>query len=278
VRRFLLAAVFLAALSALLCAQVSEHQRTAVSANYDLRCTLGFSSVLYSITTDLGPSLESDNGIEVELIIQEKFGISAVIPFVVIARLQKCENDSLLFALGDPSSSLYATGRIGDWQLSAKFGYTYPLGIWNSYQAAESKLASGSGYHRIAATVSALRYMDPLAAGFSINFEHCFGKPYRLGIGAIPLSMRLGLFATEALNSSAALSAGLHQQFSTAAEINGIPEQSTGMYSLSVSTSLLINRGQRSVSFGLSKSLSDLSSPAAFTMEAALTIKRRDQQ
>ncbi len=273
-----MAASLLTTFSSLLCAQASEHQRTAVAVNTDLRITLSFSSALYSLTTDSGSSLEADSGVEIDLSMNEKFGISSALPFVVIAPLGQDESDRLLFALGDPSASLYATGRIGDWRVSVKFGYTYPLGIWNSYQAEEAKIMSGSGYHRVAGTISALRYMDPLAAGFNIGIEHCFGKPYRLGVGTIPLSLSLGLFATEALNSVAALSAGLHQRYSTAAEINGIPERPAGKYSLSVSGSLLVGRDGRTVSIGLTKSVSDLSSPAAFAIEAAFAFNGRNEK
>ncbi len=269
-------ACFLVVVSAILFAQTSEHQRTAVTGKNDLRCTISCSSLLYTITTDAGPSLETESGLGIDLIIEEKFGVSASMPFIVITRLKKDEINKFLFALGDPAVSINATGRIGDWQVSVKFAYTYPFGIWNSYQAKEYMIMSGSGYHRIEGIVSALRYMDPLAAGFSLSLEHCFGKPYRLGVGTIPFSVGLGVFATEALNSVAALSGSLHQHYSSAPQINGIPEQSSGAYSLSVSASLLINRNQRSISIGLSKSLSDLSSPAAFTIEAALTFKRGD--
>jgi hypothetical protein len=277
-KRYWLVVDLLAALLASVVAQPSEHQRTAVAGKDNLSCTLSCSTALYPMTTDLGPSLESDNGLGIDLTIKEKFGVSAFMPFIFTARFEKYGRNIYLFALGDPSLSLTATGRIGDWQVSAKLGYTYPLGIWNPYQVKKSALASGAGYHRIEGSIAALRYMDPLAAGFILGADRRFGKQHRFGYGVVPVSINLGVFATEALNSVAALSAGLHQRYSVAPKINGIPEDTAGEYSLAASASLLINRNRRSVSIGFSKSLSDLSSPAAFTMEAAFTFKKRDLQ
>jgi len=268
----------LVGLPAVLCAQTVEHQRTAAADRNDFLCTLSYSSVFYSITTDGIPSLELDSALGIDLRFRGKIGFSGCIPFIVLTRSRRYSGNESAIALGDPTISMTATGRTGAWQLSAQLGYSYPLGIWNPYQAKQFKLMSGNGYHRIEGSVSALRYMDPMTAGFSVGAEHCFGKSYRFGLGTIPLSVSLGFFATEALNGAAALSAGVYQRYSSAPEINGVPEESAGKYSLSASVSLLLYRNQRSLSIGLSKSLSDLSSPAALRAELTFTFQTEDKR
>lgn len=277
-RRFFLFAFIFIVVSADASAQTTEHQRTAVAGKNDLRCTLSYSSVLYSMTTDLGPSLELDSTLGIDLSFKEIYEVSALFPFMVIAGLNNTNVNKFGFAAGDPEIAASVTARSGDWQLSAKASYTCPLGIWNPYQAKESKLISGTGYHRLEGTVSALKYMDPIAAGCSLGAEHCFGKAYKEGTGSIPLSVSLGLFATEALNGAAALSAGIYQQYSSAPRIDGIPEQPGGRYSLSAALSLLLNKNPHSASIGISKSLSDLASPFALRFELAYTLKKEDSQ
>ena len=275
---FLSLTCLLVGLPVAVCAQAAEHQRTATAERNNLRCTLWYSSVFHPTASDGSPSLELDSALGIDLRFREKIGFSGSIPFSIITRPRKGFGNESAIALGDPTISMIVAGRTGDWQIWAQLGYSYPLGIWNPYRAEQFKLMSGSGYHRIEGSVSALRYMDPMAAGLSLGAEHCFGKSYRFGLGTIPLSVSLGVFATEALNGTAALSAGIYQRYSSAPEINGVPEEPAGKYSLSASVSLLLYRNQRSLSIGLSKSLSDLSSPAALRVELAFTFQTEDKR
>ena len=91
----------LVGLPAVLCAQTVEHQRTAAADRNDFLCTLSYSSVFYSITTDGIPSLELDSALGIDLRFRGKIGFSGCIPFIVLTRSRRYSGNESAIALGD---------------------------------------------------------------------------------------------------------------------------------------------------------------------------------
>jgi hypothetical protein len=140
------------------------------------------------------------------------------------------------------------------------------LGIWNDYEAKERKIASGSGYRKLGAALSAVRYMDPMVAGFAVNAESFFDREEQSGSGSSPLVLTASIFVTEALNSIVALSGGLSQRMAWPPRVNGLPIGEGFSHSLSGKLSIIFSEGRDMTSFGLSKLLSEASTPVIFTL------------
>jgi hypothetical protein len=179
-------------------------------------------------------------------------------------------------ALGDPSIEASYTFRRSDWRLGAVLSYTHPLGIWDTYESAEKQLASGTGYPRLGASFTFLRYLDPLIAGVKLSVETCLARTERFGAATKPLILSTSLFATEALNAVAALSAGLIPKLAWPRCLDGMPGGSGMTWSLSGSVSLLFSEGSRTLRFGVSKLLSDYSAPVALDMGCSYIITKKE--
>ena len=263
-------------------AQTAEHQRTGVESTDSWLFIAGMSiDLIDAIEPDSGEAaaLEIDPSFTLEALYNQRFGLSVELP--IIARLALGSSDSpvspgSVAVFGDPSMALSCTFRINDWRLGAELSYTHPSGIWNDYEARERKIASGSGYRKLGATLSAVRYMDPLVAGFAISAESLFDRKEKYGSIMKPLVLTASIFATEALNNIVAISSGLSERLAWPRCDNGLPGGEGFSHSLSGKLSIIFSEGAKTLSFGLSKLLSEVASPVVFTIGYSLMLSGKE--
>jgi hypothetical protein len=267
VRRVLSAMAAVALLSAIgapAFAQTTAHQRVGVEAKDSLEATVGTTLEVFRSDTAKTNGVEIDPTISLDLFFRRRFGLSFEVPALVWIATGREAVPRAVGAVGDPEVTASYTFRLSDWRLSAALSYTHPLGIWNYYEARERQIASGSGYPKLGALFSAVRYLDPIVAGTSLRGETCFARPERSGTSTRPLILTANLFATEALNDVVALSASLSPKLSWPRYLNGVPDESGIIYSLTRSASLVFSEKDHTLRVGVSKLLSDYSSPVAF--------------
>ena len=190
-----------------------------------------------------------------DIAIGGSFHAAIDLPFAARLDLAADAKKRAVAALGDLGLSAGASLRSGKWLLAAEFSYAHPTGIWRSGQAAAVGIRSGGGYRTFGAGLSAVRHSDPLMLGVSLAAEAALPRRERFGRVAGPLSASLRLFATEALNGSIALSAGL----SSSLECMRIPGGQAAALSASFagSISMIISGTKGSFRVGASRLLSD---------------------
>ncbi|MDP2790536.1 MAG: hypothetical protein Q8O15_02135 [Rectinemataceae bacterium] len=257
--------------------QSATHQRTGVQSDDNWQFMAGLSIDMVAaggMEDGEGEVLELDPSLSFEALYKQIIGVSVELP--VIARLGLSGPDSTgsshAAALGDPSIAISCTFRAGDWRLGTELTYCHPLGIWNDYEANEKNIASGSGYRRIGATLSAVRYLDPLVAGLAASAETLFDRREKSGSMSLPLVLTASIFVTEALNSNVAISGGLSQRLAWPRRLNGISIAEGYSHSLSGKLSIHFSEGAGTASFGLAKQLSDSLSPVVFSLEYSLRL------
>ena len=260
-------------------AQTTEHQRTGVQGDGNLLFVAGISVDLTDVSDRYSGEegvLEIDPSFGFEVIFKQCLALSVELPMV--ARLDWGSRDSPVsaVALGDPSMALSCTFRSSDWRLGAELSYTHPMGIWNDYEARERNLASGSGYRKLGATLSAVRYMDPLVAGLAVNAESSFDRKECCGSGSRPCVLTVSFFATEALNAVVAISGGLSQRIAWPRHLNGLAVDEGLSFSLSGKLSVLFSEGAGTTSFALSRLLSEFASPVVFTIGYSLELSGKE--
>jgi len=252
--------------------QASQNQRTAVIDKSPIACGFSLSTACSSAQEDGIPYFRLDSCVGIGIVFATTISLEATLPFSAIM-YSDLERNYKTLALGDPEIAVIGSFREGDWQFSAEASYAHPLGIWNKYQAERVKLQTGSGYKSIGLLFSAHRYMDPLVAGFSIGLEHCFDKIERNGIASLPVVAKIGLFASEALNGSTAISAAILQSLASRQVLSGSPVGDRIDYSISGSASIIFHAQSGSLSIGVSKSLSDISAPIVIRTEFSYSLK-----
>jgi hypothetical protein len=221
-------------------------------------------------------AVEIDPTISLDLFFRRRFGLSFEVPALVWIATGREAVPRAVGALGDPEVTTSYTFRLSDWRLSAALSYTHPLGIWNYYEARERQIASGSGYPTLGASFSALRYLDPIVAGASLCGETCFARPERSGTSTRPLILTAKLFATEALNDVVALSASLSPKLTWPRYLNGVPDESGITYTLTGSASLVFSEKDHTVRIGVSKVVSDDSSPVTLDLGFSYTFRKKE--
>jgi len=259
-------------------AQTTEHQRTGVQGHENWRFMAGISVDLIDVGGMEGGeegSLEIDPSVSFEVLYKQRLALSVELP--IIARLALGNHDSSsspvsAVALGDPSIAISFAFRASDWRLGAELSYTHPSGIWNDYEARERRIASGSGYRKLGAAISALRYMDPLVAGLVLSVERSFDRKEYHGSGSRPCVLAASLFATEALNAVVAISGGFSQRLAWPRQLNGLAVDDGLSFSLSGKLSILFSEGGGTTSFALSRLLSEFSSPIVLTIGYSLML------
>lgn len=137
------------------------------------------------------------------------FHAAVNLPFAARLDLAADARKPAVAALGDLGLSAGWNLRSGSWLLAAELSYAHPTGIWQDGHAEAAGIRSGGGCRTLGAGFSAVRQSDPLMLGISLAAEAALPRRERFGNVPGPLSATLGLFATEALNGSVALSAGL---------------------------------------------------------------------
>lgn len=220
--------------------------------------------------------VEFDPSISLDLLFRQHLGLSFELPGVAWFAMGRDAVPRAVGAIGDPTVAATYTFRLSDWRLGAELSYAHPLGIWNAYEAYEKRIASGSGYPKLGASFSAIRYLDPLVTGISLRADTCLARTERAGISTKPLILTANLFATEALNDVVALSAGLAHKLSWPRYLNGVPDESGITYSLSGNMSLVFAEQNRTLRVGISKLLSDYTSPVAFELGFSYTFKKKE--
>ncbi len=269
-RNVILCLAFLSILALRAEAQSSEHQRTGVQGDEDWLFITGISVDLIG-----SGSLEFDPSLALEMLYKQRFGLSIELPIVarfdLRDRLPLASRD-FAAALGDPSFVLSASFRAKDWRLGVELSYTHPLGIWNKYESDEKRIVSGSGYRKFGASLSAVRYLDPLIAGFAASAETFFDRKELDASSSIPLALTASFFATEALNSIAAVSCGVSQRLVWPRRLDGFFLGDDVAYSLSGRVSIMFSEGRATTSFGLSKLLSETVSPIVVTFGYSLRL------
>ncbi|MFA5853222.1 MAG: hypothetical protein WC820_10995 [Spirochaetales bacterium] len=273
-----LAAVALTLLFALRSeAQTASHQRIGVGGAEDFIFTAGVSVEILDAEFN-GSSLEMDPSFSLEFLYKQHFGLSVEAPAVMRLDLNRETLPNVVAALGDPSIAAAYTFRAGDWRLSAELSYTHPWGIWDSREAEAKRVISGSGYRKLGASFSAIRYFDPLVAGISIGADICVDREERFGIGSKPLLLTGGLFATEILNDIVALSAAVSQRLAWPHIVDGVPDEPSLAYSLSGNISLSFDENGRTLSIAVAKLLNETSAPIVFSMGFSIRLFKEEKR
>jgi len=268
--------VFLSAISVPVPAQATAHQRVGVEAKDSVEVSVGTMVEIFRSDTTKTSAVEIDTTMSLDLLFRRRFGLSFEVPALVWIATEREAVPRAVCAVGDPEVTVSYTFRLSDWRMSAALSYTHPLGIWNSYEARERQIVSGSGYPKLGASFSAVRYLDPIVAGLSLRGETCFARPERSGTSTKPLILTANLFATEALNDVVALSASLAPKLSWPRFLNGVPDESGITYSLTGSTSLVFSEKDHTLRIGVSKLLSDYSSPVVLYLGFSHTFRKKE--
>lgn len=258
-------------------AQTASHQRIGVGGAEDFIFTAGLSVEILDAESS-GSSLEMDPSFSLEFLYKQHFGLSVEAPAVICLDLNRETQPNLVAALGDPSVAASYTFRAGDWRLSAELSYTHPLGIWDSREAEAKRVISGSGYRKVGASFSAVRYFDPLVAGISIGADLCVDREERFGTGSKPLLLTAGLFATEVLNDIVALSAAVSQRLAWPHMVDGAPDEPSLAYSLSGTISLSFDENGRTLSIAVAKLLNETSAPIVFNMGCSIRFFKEEKR
>lgn len=209
-----------------------------------------------------------------------RFHAAIEVPFAVRLDLAAGANKPAVAALGDLGLSVGGSLRSGSWLLAAELSYAHPTGIWYGGQAEAAGIRSGGGYRALGASFSAVRQSDPLMLGLSLATEATFSRRERFGSAAGPLSATLRLFATEALNGSVALSAGLAAGLELMRNLarSGIANGQAASLSASFagSVSLILSGARGSFRIGASRLLSDPSAAASLEIGCSRRIAGKE--
>ncbi|MCE1195023.1 hypothetical protein LWX53_00790 [bacterium] len=187
------------------------------------------------------------------------FHAAVEVPFAARLDLAANAKKRAAAALGDLGLSAGGSLRAGKWLLSAELSYAHPTGIWYGGQAEAAGIRSGGGYRTFGASLGAIRISDPVMLGVSLGAEAALPRRERFGGAEGPLSAKVRLFATEALNGSVALSAGLSGGLELARGRDG--QAATLAASFAGSVSLILSGTKGSFRIGASRLLSDPGAP-----------------
>lgn len=217
-------------------ADTSEHQRVGLERKDPLIISPGIAITVHDggePNTALLSGADFRSAAETALTMNETFSIDvnyrnkwnffASMPFRQTPSLDIAKAGSTYAAWGDPDIGAGQSFRFRDWKIEASMRWTFPLGIWNAYEAEAKHIRSGSGYHRITAACSLTRFMDPVALVLSIESDTTLMRKERFGSSREPLSVSLPAAITWATNSRLALQARLAPGFSLPAELNSVP-------------------------------------------------------
>jgi len=257
-------------------AQASDHQRLSVQGRENLDLSIGASCSLRPQEGLGGSGLELAPCLSLDLLLYRSVGLSLSCLFVAWVGTERYALPRAAASLGDPSAALSYTFRAADWRLGAEVSYSHPAGIWDSYEAQAKGIYSGSGYPTIGAAFSAVRYLDPIVAGLRLEADTGLARRERFSSSTKPLDLRVNLFATEALNASAALTVGLSNGLAWPAFHEGISDEPGLRYSLSGNAALVLRSAFSSLRIGISKGLSGSDSPASLDISYSYTFKTEE--
>jgi hypothetical protein len=255
--------IWIILIHALLVHAQSEHQRLGVEKqkvhSLTVSADLSFSSSglygyeIFSLNSSLGLQYMYDN----------RLYAAGCMPFSVTAEADAESVRPVRAAPGDPSLSAGYIFRIGDVRLRMEANYSFPLGIWNPYQASEVGIVSGSGFHRTGAAVSVSRILDPVVLNGTLGCGIGLPREERFGWTMDPGSLFLSLSITEVLNDRTGYRIGVTNRLGIPWIRNGLWDKDGPSYSLSLSFSVFYQEEHLSVETGIDKDMSRFSeSPA----------------
>lgn len=239
---------------ATLTGQPSSHERLGIVSLPPIEVSLE-TSLRVSFPNGAEEDLWLWPAVSCDIAIGGSFHAAIEAPFAARLDLASDAKKRAVAALGDLGLSAGGSLRAGGWLLAAELYYAHPTGIWLDGQAEAAGIRSGGGFRIFGATFSAVRHSDPLMLGVSLATEAALARRERFGGVQGPCSATLRLFATEALNGTAALSAGLSSGLELRAGGDGQPASLTA--SLAGSVSLILSGTEGSFRIGLSRLLSD---------------------
>jgi hypothetical protein len=247
-------------------AQVSSHERTGVERTDPIELSTGFELDISRSDSGEAEGLLLDGDASLELLYARSWHFSTDIPGSALLSLGLQPRARLINAIGDPQLGFGYTWRAGDWRLGGELSYSYPLGVYDDYEAAMKGIYSGSGYHRPGLAFSATRYLDPLVIGLRLKAAVGLARAEYTGSSWKPLLSSLRLSLVEALNAKAAIEADLDQSLNSPTVRNGIPAATGWKYAFVGSAFFILSGDALSFRVGLSKSLSDPAAPASLIL------------
>lgn len=222
-RRGTLVAAFAFAMCAAATAETSAHQRIGVERKTVVELSPSISAELYREEGYGEGALSARASAGLGILVLRKLSFAFDMPFSGRLFTGRDSSPRFVYAPGDATASIGAGFRLADYRLALDASYSHPFGVYSYYESIEKRIASGSGYRTIAASIAATRFLDPLALGFRVRAETQLERPERFGSSSRLAAFSLGLFATEALNGEVALTASLAQGLGLPFLANGIP-------------------------------------------------------
>ena len=253
-------------------AQTSSHQRVGVERKSVVDITVDSGFELFPLANGAYLGVEADPYLTLDLLVLRSLDLSLALPASAWLDTDLLAPRRVVSAFGDPSVGIGYSLRIGDWRFGSSAIWIYPMGVWNYYESQELHLSSGSGYQTIGLDVSATRFIDPLIADLKLSARSNLPRAERFGESARPLTLTATASATEALNQNVGLIASLSNEIDS--PIVGVAGVDGGawLYSLSGSAALAFSSDILTLRVGLSKTLSNASSPPRLDVSIAYTL------
>lgn len=233
----------------------SEHQRIGVERKNPLILTPGIAVTFI----DSGKTTDESSTVDEALILGETFSVDILYQnkwnfFTSISLRQYLSLDvtqagTIYSALGDPDIGAGRIFRLHDWKGEVSLRWTFPIGVWDAYEAEAKHICSGSGYHRATLLCSFTRFMDPVALTFSTEIDTTLPRNERFGTSWEPLSISFPTAITWAANSRLGIQARISPSFSFPPELNRTPVYKE--ISRDMNSSLAITLSGEKNSFGL---------------------------
>ncbi len=193
--------------------------------------------------------------------------------FKNIINMQDDYYPSSAFAPGDPSISVGYLKRLGDYKLRLECFYSYPLGIWNSYEVKEKKIQSSSGYQMTALTFSLSRILDPVILNTTFRYGVGLPRKDRYGWSMTPGDIAFSFSLIEVLNDEIGIQIGLSNNIYLPVIRSWNMDYEETSYFLSLSVALLWHKDHLDSSMTISKDISTASSSPNIKMEGGWEIE-----
>ena len=242
--------------STLLFAEIPEYQRLGVDEYKANVITVGFNISdyyydLYGIKTHyFYPSFI------IQYRLMNKYYVQTSVPF--LGRIKQTDNPGNVFdfSYSDPELNVGVMHQIGDIRVRTEFSYSYPLGIWNSYQAGSEGIIGGSGYHNLGLTVSLSKIFDPVVCNSSLSYTVALPRIERFGWSMNPGVITYTLNFSEVLNDVFGLSVEMKNTVALPSIYSGTIKWQDTQYILNVSLAVLIHIENADFKIFVSKDLS----------------------
>ncbi len=246
----------------------SKHQRLGVEKEGkhiltpELSVTYNYSDLngydVYGFQLNLG----------VQYLYMNKFSISSSIPLYMQTFKQDYSNYLVSLTNGDASLTLGYLTKITDYKLHFHIKYTYPLGIWNHYETQEKMIKGGSGYHTVNIFAGIAKITDPVVLNATVSYSIDFPRKERFGWSMNPGRFIVSTNYTEILNDEIGIRIGMDNYISLPFIVSGKLENTGIQYQLAFNFSLLFNKQETNLQFGLSKIATDTTNHPSININA----------